>query len=214
MNKKIAVFSSTRAEYGLLRRLILNIEESSIVTLQLIVSGTHLAENQGMTIDEISNDGIRPTESINIDLNDDSPEGVCHSMGLALSRFGQKLSILKPDILVLLGDRYETLCCAAAAQIHRIPIAHIHGGERTEGLIDEAFRHSITKMAHLHFPCCEEYRQRIIQLGESPNRVFNVGSLGVENIRKMKPLARFSGLRSDRRRNGIPFLATVNSMNI
>jgi GDP/UDP-N,N'-diacetylbacillosamine 2-epimerase (hydrolysing) len=109
-------------------------------------------------------------------------------MGLAVAGYGEALAELEPDVIVILGDRYEALCLAVAAQIHRIPVAHIHGGELTEGLIDEAFRHSITKMSHLHFPSCDSYRSRILQLGEQPNQVFNVGALGVENIRNISLL--------------------------
>ncbi|MBF0202585.1 MAG: UDP-N-acetylglucosamine 2-epimerase (hydrolyzing) [Desulfamplus sp.] len=110
----------------------------------------------------------------------------CDSMGVAVSRYGKALRTIQPDILVILGDRFESFCCAAAATVCRIPIAHIYGGESTVGAMDEAFRHSITKMAHLHFPCCDTYRQRIIQLGEAPDRVFDVGALGVENIKKIQ----------------------------
>lgn len=186
MMRKICVYTSTRADYGLLRNLIREINICPELYLQLLVSGTHLMAGQGMTINEIQADGYALDQCVDINLSDDSPEGICTSMGLAVSKYGKSLMELQPDILVILGDRFESFCCAAAANVCRIPIAHIHGGETTEGAIDEAFRHSITKMAHLHFPCCEAYRQRIIQLGESPDRVFNVGSLGVENIREMK----------------------------
>jgi len=181
--RKICVFTSTRAEYGLLRRVIKGIDTCPDLRLQVIVSGTHLVAEQGMTIKEIRADGFEPDECVDINLTDDSPVGICRSMGLALTQYGQVLMRLRPDVLVILGDRFEAFCCAAAAQICRVPIAHIHGGESTEGAVDEAFRHSITKMAHLHFSCCEEYRRRIIQLGESPQFVYNVGALGVENIR-------------------------------
>jgi GDP/UDP-N,N'-diacetylbacillosamine 2-epimerase (hydrolysing) len=184
--RKVCVFTSTRAEYGLLRRLIRQIDNASDLLLQLVVSGAHLSIEQGMTISEIRADGFDPDHAIEMHLLDDSPAGICRSMGVAIAGYGKSLIQLQPDILVILGDRYEALCCAAAAQICQVPIAHIHGGETTVGSTDEAFRHSITKMSHLHFPSCEEYLQRIIQLGESPARVFNVGSLGVENIKKMK----------------------------
>ncbi|MCK5541285.1 MAG: UDP-N-acetylglucosamine 2-epimerase (hydrolyzing) [Desulfobacterales bacterium] len=190
MKRQIAVFTSTRAEYGLLRRVVLEIQQSHDLYLKLLVSGAHLVSDQGYTIEEIQSDGIEEIECIDIKLNDDSAKGICASMGVAIQNYGEFLQVLKPDILLLLGDRYETFCCAAAAQICGIPIAHVHGGERTEGLIDEALRHSITKMSHLHFPCCDEYKNRIIQMGESPDHVYNVGSLGVENIRNMKLLKR------------------------
>ncbi len=186
MKRKVVIFTSTRAEYGLLRRVVLEIQNSVSLDLKLLVSGTHLNSNHGLTIKEIQSDGVKEIECIDIELNNDSAKGICRSMGLAIEKYGTFLQDALPDIILLLGDRYETFCCAAAAQICRVPVAHIHGGERTEGLIDEAFRHSITKMSHLHFPCSEEYRKRIIQMGESPKRVYNVGSLGVENIRNMK----------------------------
>ncbi|MBA4391142.1 MAG: UDP-N-acetylglucosamine 2-epimerase (hydrolyzing) [Syntrophus sp. (in: bacteria)] len=183
--RKTAVFTSTRAEYGLLKCLIQGIDKSVELQLQLIVSGTHLSADYGMTINEIKADGFKVDESVEMVLSHDTPTGICKSMGLAMIGYGEALIRNSPDILVILGDRYEAFCAAAAAQICRIPVAHIHGGESTEGLIDEAFRHSITKMSHLHFASCEVYRQRIIQLGEAPDRVFNVGALGVENIRRM-----------------------------
>lgn len=186
--RKVCVYTSTRADYGLLRNLIKEIYACPELDLQLLVSGTHLMARQGMTINEIQADGYALDQCIDIDLSDDSPEGICNSMGLAISKYGKAMMEIRPDILLVLGDRFESFCFAAAANVCRIPIAHIHGGETTVGAIDEAFRHSITKMAHLHFPCCEIYRQRIIQLGESPDRVFNVGALGIENIQKMKLL--------------------------
>jgi len=136
-------------------------------------------------VDEIQAAGFKIDERVDILQFDDSPIGICKTMGLALSGYGKALQRLFPDVVVILGDRYESFCLAAAAQILCIPIAHIHGGETTEGAVDEAFRHSITKMAHIHFPSCEEYRNRVIQLGEAPSRVHNVGALGIENIRKI-----------------------------
>ena len=184
--RKICVYTSTRAEYGLLRNLIKKIHICPELYLQLLVSGTHLVPEQGMTIEEIRSDGFEPDQCVDIELTDDSPVGICRSMGIAISSYSKFFMKFNPDLLVVLGDRFETFCCASAAQVCRIPIAHIHGGETTEGAFDEAFRHSITKMAHLHFPCCGEYRRRIIQMGESPERVYNVGALGMENIRRMK----------------------------
>lgn len=188
--RKVCVFTSTRAEYGLLRNLINEIQGCSQLHLQLLASGTHLAPDQGMTVDEIRSDGFEPDRCVDIELTDDSPSGICRSMGIAVSSYGKFLMEFNPDLLVILGDRFEAFCCASAAQICRIPIAHIHGGEITVGAVDEAFRHSITKMSHLHFPCCEEYRQRIIKMGEFPESVYNVGALGVENIRQLKLLDR------------------------
>ncbi len=183
--RKISVFTSTRADYGLLRNLIREIDNSTQLSLHLMVSGTHLVADQGMTVKEIEEDGYALDNCIDIELSDDSPVGICDSMGLAVRRYGKALRTIQPDILVILGDRFESFCCAAAATVCRIPVAHIHGGESTVGAMDEAFRHSITKMSHLHFPCCETYRMRIIQLGEAPDRVFDVGALGVENIKKI-----------------------------
>jgi GDP/UDP-N,N'-diacetylbacillosamine 2-epimerase (hydrolysing) len=158
--------------------------------LQILASGMHLSPEFGMTIQEIRADGFEPDEAIEILLSSDTPAAICKSMGLAMIGYGEALLRLKPDMVVVLGDRFETFCMAAAAQVCRVPLAHIHGGETTEGAIDEAFRHSITKMSHLHFASCEAYRQRIIQLGEAPDWVFNVGALGVENIRRMVLVAR------------------------
>ena len=188
--RKICIFTSTRAEWGLQCGVADLVRRSDELQLQLLVSGSHLSEKHGMTVLEIEADGFAVDARVDILQFDDSSTGICKSMGLALSGYGEALEQLRPDLLVILGDRYESFCVAAAAQIQRIPIAHIHGGESTEGLIDEAFRHSITKMAYLHFPCCEEYRQRIIQLGEDPSRVFNVGALGLENIRKIPLMER------------------------
>lgn len=178
--KKICVVTATRAEYGLLRPLIDRIYKSAECELQLVVTGAHLSESQGLTVSEIELDGYPICERISILSKDDGPIGITETMGRAVSEFGKCFERLKPDIVVILGDRYEMLMVASAAMICMLPIAHIHGGETTEGLIDEAIRHSITKMSALHFPSIEEYRKRIIQMGEHPNTVFTVGSLGVE----------------------------------
>ena len=188
--RKICVFTSTRADYGLLRNLIHEIEACTGMQLCLLVSGTHLLESQGMTITEIENDGFQADGRVDIALDEDSPAGICRSMGRAMEGYGRFFADNTPDLVVVLGDRFETFCCAAAAHISQIPIAHIHGGETTQGAVDEAFRHSITKMSVIHFPCCDEYRQRIIQLGEHPDTVFNVGALGVENIRRLDLMPR------------------------
>lgn len=190
LRRKICVYTSSRAEYGLLRGVIQEIQATENLQLQLLVSGMHLSSEFGMTIEEIRTDGFDPDETIEMLISGDTPTAICKSMGLAMIGYGEALQRLKPDIVVLLGDRFETFCMAAAAQVCRVPLAHIHGGETTEGATDEAFRHCITKMAHLHFASCEAYRQRIIQLGEWPNRVFNVGALGVENIQKTKLMTR------------------------
>jgi GDP/UDP-N,N'-diacetylbacillosamine 2-epimerase (hydrolysing) len=188
--RKVCIFTSTRAEWGLLRGLAEQIRQSKNLTLQVLVSGSHLSEKFGMTVSEIEADGFLADAKVDILKYDDTPSGICKTMGLAIGAYGETLDRLRPDILVLLGDRYETFCAAVAAQIQRIPVSHIHGGETTEGAVDEAFRHSITKMAHLHFASCKEYCKRIIQLGEDPLRVFNVGALGIENIRKIILMSR------------------------
>jgi len=188
--RKICVYTSSRAEYGLLRGVLHEIEAEPTLQLQILASGMHLSPEFGKTIQEIGADGFKPDETVEILLSSDTPTAICKSMGLAMIGYGEALQRLKPDMVVVLGDRFETFCMAAAAQVCRVPIAHIHGGETTEGAIDEAFRHSITKMSHLHFASCEAYRQRIIQLGEAPDRVFNVGALGVENIRRMSLMER------------------------
>jgi GDP/UDP-N,N'-diacetylbacillosamine 2-epimerase (hydrolysing) len=166
------------------------IQAADTLQLQIIASGMHLSPEFGMTIQEIRADGFEPDETVEILLSSDTPAAICKSMGLAMIGYGEALQRLKPDMVVVLGDRFETFCMAAAAQVCRVPLSHIHGGETTEGAIDEAFRHSITKMSHLHFASCEAYRQRIIQLGENPEQVFNVGALGVENIRRMSLMVR------------------------
>jgi UDP-hydrolysing UDP-N-acetyl-D-glucosamine 2-epimerase len=171
-----------------MRNLIDKLRHHPNVHLQLLVSGTHLVSEFGMTVNEIEEDGHFIAERIEMLLASDTPGGICKSMGLAITCYGEALLRLNPDVLVVLGDRFESFCCVVSAQVCRIPVAHIHGGERTEGAIDEAFRHAMTKMSLLHFPCCEEYKSRIIQLGESPDRVFNVGSLSIENILNTKLL--------------------------
>ncbi len=190
MKRKICIFTSTRAEYGLLRGVLQEIESEPTLQLQILASGMHLSPEFGMTIQEIRADGFNPEETIEILLSSDTPTAICKSMGLAMIGYGEAIERLRPDMVLLLGDRFETFCMAAAAHVCRVPLAHIHGGETTEGAIDEAFRHAITKMSHLHFASCEAYRQRIIQLGEAPERVFNVGALGVENIRRMSLMER------------------------
>ncbi|MGV8058383.1 MAG: UDP-N-acetylglucosamine 2-epimerase [Smithellaceae bacterium] len=190
MKRKICIYTSTRAEYGLLQGVLREIEATPTLQLQILASGMHLSPEFGMTIQEIKADGFKPDEAIEILLSSDSPMAICKSMGLAMISYGEAIQRLRPDMVLLLGDRFETFCMAATAQVCRVPLAHIHGGETTEGAVDEAFRHSITKMSHLHFASCEEYRQRIIQLGETPDRVFNVGALGVENIRRMSLMGR------------------------
>lgn len=183
---RVAFCSGTRAEYGLLKPLIEQFQKDPSVEAGLFVTGMHLSKEYGGTIDILVKDEMPIWDTVDILLSSNTKTSVLTSMGLALLGFSKALEKSKPDILVLLGDRFETFCAAAAAVVLNIPIAHIHGGEITEGAIDDAFRHAITKMSYLHFASTEEYRKRIIQMGEEPNRVFNVGSLGVENIKKLQ----------------------------
>lgn len=188
--RKICVVTGTRAEYGLLRRLIHGINVSKSLSLQLVVTGAHLSPEFGLTVQEIIEDGYPISRKIEILLSSDTTVGVAKSMGLGVLSFADALSELKPDLMVVLGDRYEIFSAASAAMASRIPIAHLHGGEVTQGAIDEAIRHSITKMSHLHFVATSEYRNRVLQLGENPNNVFNVGGLGVDNLLSLDLLAR------------------------
>lgn len=176
----IVVLTATRAEYGLLRPVISKLVSSGLDT-RILVTGMHLSPAFGMTISEIINDGFAIDARIPILLDSDSPAGVSKTMALALAGFADYFEQRRPDVLLVLGDRYETLAVCCAALNAQIPIFHLYGGETTEGAIDEAIRHSITKMSYLHFTSTEAYKKRVIQLGESPNRVFNVGALGIEN---------------------------------
>lgn len=188
--RKICVFTGTRADYGLLYWLMKDLEDDPKVELQVLVSGMHLAPEFGATASIIEKDGFKPAAKVDVVLSGDSPCAVATSLGLATIKLSQALESLAPDILVVLGDRYEALAAAQAAMVLRIPIAHLHGGEATEGLIDEAIRHSITKMAHLHFTAAEKYRRRVIQLGEQPERVFNVGAVGLDNLVRLNLMDR------------------------
>ena len=189
--RKICIVTGTRAEYGLLRRLMRIIQDDPDTQLQVIATNMHLSAKYGNTFQEIEKDGFTINWRIPIIDDDDTDDSVTtiKSMAKALNGFADAFNMLKPDIVVVLGDRYEILAAAEAALIERIPIAHIHGGEITEGAFDDAIRHSITKMSHLHFTSTEEYRKRVIQLGEQPDRVFSVGALGVQNIKTMALLA-------------------------
>ena len=185
--RKICVVTGTRAEYGLLYWLMKEIEKDKDLELQIIATGMHLSPDFGLTYKEIEKD-FKIDRKIEMLSKLDTPVSISNSMGLAHIGFGTAYEGLKPDLLVVLGDRYEILVAVSSAMIARIPIAHLHGGEATEGLIDEAIRHSITKMSHLHFTATDEYRKRVIQLGEQPNTVFNVGGVGIDNIKKLKLL--------------------------
>lgn len=184
--RKICVITGTRAEYGLLSRLMRLIDESDKTKLQIIATNMHLSPKFGNTYQEIERDGFKIDKKISIlEEGKDTAKDTVLSMSKALAGFAVAYDELKPDLLVVLGDRYEILAAATAALIERIPIAHLYGGEITEGAYDDAIRHAITKMSQLHFTGTEQYRKRVIQLGEQPDRVFNVGSIGVENIKKL-----------------------------
>ncbi len=187
--KKVCIVTGTRAEYGLLYWLMKEIDFDRELELQIIVTGMHLSPEFGLTYKEIEKEFVI-NKKIEMLLSSDTPIGISKSMGLAQISFTETYEDLKPDIIVLLGDRYEIFSAASTALILNIPIAHLHGGETTEGAFDEALRHSITKMSHLHFTAVEEYKNRVIQLGENPSRVFNVGGLGIDNIKKLKLLSK------------------------
>lgn len=188
--RTICFFTGTRAEYGLLRPLMQAVAAAPQATLKTLVTGTHLAESCGSTWHEIEQDGLPISERVEVLLDSGTDASVCTAIGLGVMRYGEALKRLAPDILVVLGDRFEALAVAVAATVCKIPVAHIHGGELTLGAMDDAFRHAITKMSHLHFTSTEAYRQRVIQLGENPACVHNVGALGVENIRTLPLLER------------------------
>lgn len=181
--------TGTRAEYGLLYWLMRKIQSDEELELQLIVTGMHLSPEFGLTFKEVEKEfGIN--KKIEMLLSSDTPVGVSKSIGLAQISFGEAFFELQPDFIIVLGDRYEILAAATAAMIARIPIIHLHGGESTEGAFDEAIRHAVTKMSHLHFTATEAYRRRVIQLGENPSKVFNVGGMGVENIKKLSLMSK------------------------
>ena len=187
--RKICVVTGTRAEYGLLYWLMKEIEADKELQLQLIVTGMHLSPEFGLTYKEIEKE-FKIDKKIEMLLSSDTSIGISKSMGLAQISFAEAYEELKPDIVVVLGDRYEIFSATSAAMIAKIPVAHLHGGETTEGAFDESIRHSITKMSHLHFTATEEYKNRVIQLGEHPSRVFDVGGMGIENIKRLKLLTR------------------------
>ncbi len=189
--RKICVVTGTRAEYGLLRWVMQEIKDDPDLVLQIIATGMHLSPEFGLTYHEIEGDNFDIDYKVEMLLSSDTSVGVCKSMGLGLISFADAFSQLQPDLIVVLGDRFEIFTAVSAALIARIPVAHIHGGEATEGLVDEAIRHSITKMAHLHFVATDDYRQRVIQLGEHPERVFLVGGLGVDGIKRSVLLGKF-----------------------
>jgi GDP/UDP-N,N'-diacetylbacillosamine 2-epimerase (hydrolysing) len=189
IKRRICVVTGTRAEFGLLYWLMKEIESDDALELQVIVTGMHLSPEFGLTYQEIEKD-FKIDKKIEMLISSDTSIGISKSMGLAQISFSESYEDLQPDLLVVLGDRYEIFSAVSAAMIARIPIAHLHGGEATEGLIDESIRHSITKMSQLHFTSAKEYRNRVVQLGEHPDRVFIVGGLGIDNIKKLKLLTR------------------------
>ncbi len=190
MTKKVAVFTATRAEYGLLYWLLKDLQIDTELKLQLLVSGMHLSPEFGLTFKQIEQDGFAIDEKIEILLSSDTPVGVTKSIGLGVLGFSDALTRLQPDILVILGDRFEALAAAQTAMFLRIPVAHLHGGEITEGAYDDAIRHAITKLSYLHCTSTEGHRQRVIQLGEHPDRVKNVGAIGLDHLLRSKFLTR------------------------
>jgi len=189
MPRKICIVTGTRAEYGLLTPLLHEINNDDELELQLIVTGMHLSPEFGLTYKEIEKE-FKIDKKVEMLLSSDSPNSIAKSMGLAQISFADAYEDLQPDILVVLGDRYEIFSAVATAMVCNIPIAHLDGGETTEGAMDEAIRHSISKMSHLHFTCTSEYQQRVIQLGEEPSRVFNTGATSVDNMKNMKLLSK------------------------
>lgn len=190
MTRRIAVFTGTRAEYGLLRWLMHEIQASEKLSLQVLVSGTHLVPEFGETWREIEADGFEIHARVEMVLASDEPSGIVKSMGVGLIGFADALQRLRPDAVVVLGDRFEALAIAQAAVVMGISVVHLHGGEVTEGAYDEYFRHAITKLASLHFTAADAYRRRVIQMGEDPERVFNVGAMGVDQLRRTPRLSR------------------------
>jgi GDP/UDP-N,N'-diacetylbacillosamine 2-epimerase (hydrolysing) len=188
--RKICVVTGSRAEYGLLRWVIGGIRQSDRLQLQLVVTGSHLSPVFGHTYREIEADGFQIERRIDMLLASDTAVGITKSMGLALVGFADAFEQLAPDVVVVLGDRYEILCAATAALMATIPVAHLHGGETSEGAYDEMLRHAITKMSHLHFVAAEPYRRRVVQMGEDPGRVFVVGGLGVDVVTRLPLLGR------------------------
>jgi UDP-hydrolysing UDP-N-acetyl-D-glucosamine 2-epimerase len=188
--KKICVVTGSRAEYGLLYGIMKKIQEDEDLLLQLVVTGMHLSPEFGLTYREIEKDGFPIAEKVEMLLSSDTPAGIGKSVGLGVIGFADALDRLDPDLLILLGDRFEILAAAQAALFARIPVAHIAGGDTTEGAFDEAIRHSITKMSHLHFPTNEQAVKRILQLGEHPDYIYNFGSPGIDYIKHLTLLTR------------------------
>jgi UDP-hydrolysing UDP-N-acetyl-D-glucosamine 2-epimerase len=203
MRRRICIVTGTRAEYGLLCRLMRAIDAAPDCELQVVATAMHLEQAFGHTVDLIRGDGFTVDGEVPMYLSGDRAADIARSTGIGLSGLADSFERLQPDIVVLLGDRFETLAAASAAALMRIPLAHIHGGEISEGAVDDALRHAITKLAHLHFVATDEFRRRVIQLGEAPDRVFVVGAPGLDNLARMDlpdraELARHVGLDLDR----------------
>ena len=190
MTRKICIITGSRADYGLLRWVMKSIQDDPELLLQVIATGMHLSPEFGRTYLEIEKDGFQVNRKVEMLTSSDTPVGITKSIGLGLIGFADALDEMKPDLILVLGDRFEIFSAVSAALIARIPVAHLHGGEKTEGAFDEALRHSITKMSHLHFVAAEEYRQRVIQLGEKPEFVFLVGGMGIDSLKRLKLLNR------------------------
>ena len=189
MKRKICVVSTSRADYGLLFWLLKEIEKSRFLELSLVLSGSHLEERLGLTYKEIERD-FKHFYKVPLGLENDDETALCLAFSAGVAGFSKVLEQIKPDIMVLLGDRYEMLSAGIAGMLRAVPLAHIHGGESTQGAIDEGIRHALTKMSHIHFCATSLYKRRIIQLGENPARVYNVGGLGVENIKRLELLGK------------------------
>ncbi len=190
MRRKICVVTGSRAEYGILKPLLDSIVKDNRLRLQIVAIGMHMSKEFGLTYKEIESDGFRIDRKVHTLVHSDTHAGISSSMARSLEASAQAFESLCPDVVILLGDRFDIFSAATSAYIAGIPIAHIHGGEVTEAVIDEAFRHSITKMSYIHFVSTDVYRRRVIQLGESPDRVFNVGALGVDNIKRSRLISR------------------------
>lgn len=188
--KKVLVVTGTRAEYGLLYWTMKEIENDDELELQLVVTGNHLVNNYGYTVEQIKKDGFKIDEEIDMIVNSEKKSSIAKSMGIEMIQMAQCFERLKPDILLILGDRYETFVAATCAMTMNIPIAHMNGGESTEGLVDEQIRHAITKMSHIHLTGAEYYKDRIVKMGEELWRVYNVGQAGIENVKRLKLLNR------------------------
>ena len=187
---KVCIITSTRADFGLFKNLIVEIKKNKNFLMKVIASGTHFSKKYGYTYKEIKENKIKIDRKIICKFNSDNPEGISQVMSKCILESSKIFKNLKPDLLIVLGDRYEILASTISAHLYRIPVAHIHGGELTQGAIDDAFRHSITKMSHIHFVANAIYKKRVVQLGESPKNVYVVGGLGVDSISKTNLLTK------------------------